>query len=237
MFVPSEYRPTDPRWARETVRAFPLALLVTNGVDGPFATHLPVIPADAEFDRGTGETGLVGVDLLGHMNRMNPHWAVIQTAATSLLIFQGANGYVSPTVYRTTPAAPTWNFVSVHVHGVPEPIEAGGDTLAVVQATVRAYERDHGTGWDMTDSVGYFAQIVRGVGAFRFRVTTAEAMFKLSQDKPEPLRQAVAEAFDATAPDCPRGVADAMYRYGGTPAPVAPGHGPSASVTASDGQE
>ncbi|HEX5534482.1 MAG TPA: FMN-binding negative transcriptional regulator [Actinomycetales bacterium] len=213
MFVPPDYRPLDPQWARETVRRYPLAMLITNGAEAPFATHLPIIPADS-LDEGTGETGLVGVSLLGHMNRLNPHWAALAAGRPGLLVFQGPNAYVSPTVYQTTPAAPTWNFTAVHLHGTPEPIESRDETLHVVKATVTAYERDHGTRWDMTDSIGYFKQIVPGVGAFRFRVTAAEGMFKLSQEKSETIRQAVADSFASATSGCSHAVADTMCRFG-----------------------
>ena len=45
MFVPRPYREPDGSWMVELIRANPLGLLATNGGDdGPFATHLPVIP-------------------------------------------------------------------------------------------------------------------------------------------------------------------------------------------------
>jgi transcriptional regulator len=66
----------------------------------------------------------------------------------------------------------------------------------------------------MTGSLGYFERIVAGVGAFRFRVTAAQAMFKLSQEKPAPIRRAVADAFAGSARSGARGVADAMRGLG-----------------------
>jgi transcriptional regulator len=216
MLVPPEYRPRDPAWVRETVRRHPLAVLVTNGDHGPFATHLPVVPAGGTLGPGTGETGLVGVELVGHMNRRNPHWAALGDGSPGLLMFRGPDGYVSPTVYRTTPAAPTWNFTVVHLRGTPERIESREQTLEVVTATVGAFERDHGTGWDMAGSLEYFEEILAGVGAFRFQVTTAQAMFKLSQDKPVEVRQALAGSFTLDGSGRLRALAEAMYRYGGT---------------------
>ncbi|WP_372343069.1 FMN-binding negative transcriptional regulator [Streptomyces sp. KL116D] len=66
----------------------------------------------------TGE--LPGTTLLGHLNRANPHWAALETGSVLLLTFTGPHSYVSPTVYEKSPAAPTWNFTSVHVRGVVE---------------------------------------------------------------------------------------------------------------------
>jgi transcriptional regulator len=195
MFVPSHYREPDVSWMADLVRANPLALMTSNGTpeDGPFATHLPVI-TDPGWD-GPAAPGFVGTPLLGHMNRANPHWSALEDGAVVLLAFTGPHAYVSPTLYATTPAAPTWNFTSVHVHAVVQKIESAEETLGVVQATVRAFEKDFGESWDMTGSLDYFRSIVHGVGAFHLRVTGAEGMFKLSQEKPPEVRERVQRSF------------------------------------------
>ncbi|MFG2887610.1 FMN-binding negative transcriptional regulator [Streptomyces sp. NPDC048297] len=203
MFVPPPYREPDGSWPADLIRANPLALLVSNGAGPdsvPYATHLPVIPdPDAPAD---GPSELAGATLLGHMNRANPHWAALRPDATVLLTFTGPHAYVSPTVYGTTPAAPTWDFTSVHVHGTLEKIEEaepGEETLHVVKSTVRAFEKDFGADWDMTGSISYFRQIMPAVGAFRFTVTGADGMFKLSQEQRPEIRDRVRRSFGESA--------------------------------------
>jgi transcriptional regulator len=179
----------------DLMRGNPLALMASNGspADGPFATHLPVI-TDPQWD-GQPAPDLAGMPLLGHLNRANPHWAALENGSVILLTFTGPHAYVSPTVYDITPAAPTWNFTSVHVHGVVEKIESMEETLGVVQATVQAYEKEFGDSWDMSESVEYFRKIVSGVGAFKVRVTKAEGMFKLSQEQRPEVRERVVQSF------------------------------------------
>lgn len=213
MYVPSDYRPKDPSWVLDVVRTHALATLVSNGPHGPYATHLPAIPAEETLGRGSGETGLVGTVFHGHLNRTNPHWQALAERGEALLVFQGPGAYVSPTVYRTSPAAPTWNFVAVHLRGTLSRLAPGPQTLDVIKETVRAYERDHGTGWDMTDSLGYFERIAPAVGAFRFDVEQAEAMFKLSQEKPDETRDLVADAFAHGPAETGHQVARMMERY------------------------
>ncbi|MEV0558606.1 FMN-binding negative transcriptional regulator [Streptomyces sp. NPDC050597] len=195
MFVPSQYREPDVSWMVDLMRGNPLALMASNGTpsDGPFATHLPVI-TDPQWEELPARD-LADVPLLGHMNRANPHWAALNTGSVILLTFTGPHAYVSPTVYDITPAAPTWNFTSVHVHGVVEKIESTEETLGVVKATVQAFEKEFGYSWDMSESIGYFRKIVPGVGAFRVRVTRAEGMFKLSQEQRPEIRERVAQSF------------------------------------------
>ncbi|MFI6980303.1 FMN-binding negative transcriptional regulator [Embleya sp. NPDC050154] len=196
MFVPKQYREPDGSWMVELIRRNPLALLVLNGTatDGPFATHLPIIPDPEMTDEWTDD--LSGATLLGHMNRANPHWGALTTGDTVLLTFTGPHAYVSPTVYETTPAAPTWNFTSVHVRGTVDKIDSLEETLGVVQSTVRAFEDEFGNAWDMSESVDYFRKIVPAVGAFRIRVSRADGMFKLSQEQPAEIRDRVLRSFD-----------------------------------------
>lgn len=199
MFVPPIYRAPDASWMVELLSANPLALMTSAGpADGvPYATHLPVI-VDPEMT-GAWAPDLSGGLLLGHMNRRNPHWASLRDGAPVLLVFTGPHSYVSPTVYRISPAAPTWDFTAVHVRGTVRLLDSFEQTLDVVQATVRALEGVAGTHWNMAGSLGYFRQLAPEVGAFRVEVTGAEGMFKLSQEQPEDVRCRVQEAFACQA--------------------------------------
>jgi transcriptional regulator len=189
VYVPTTYRPPDPAWVLDTVREHPLALLVSEGDRVPHATHLLALPPSGEAPE------LVGQTLLGHMNRANPHWSALVDGGAALLVYTGPNGYVSPTVYGVTPAAPTWDFVSVHVRGTVRKIDRGEPTMAVVQRTVEFCERHFGAGWRYDDSLDYFRKILPGVGAFALEVTAVDGMFKLSQEQEPPLRRRVADSF------------------------------------------
>ncbi|MGW6012967.1 FMN-binding negative transcriptional regulator [Streptomyces sp. NPDC055210] len=212
MFVPSHYREPDSSWMADLIRDNPLALAVTNGSadDGPYATHLPVIPDPQADDEWPDD--LTGATLLGHMNKANPHWRALETKDVMLLAFTGPHAYVSPTVYEVTPAAPTWNFTSVHVHGVVETIDSLEETLDVVQATALAFEAQFGDGWDQRESVDYFRKIVPAVGAFRVTVTGAEGMFKLSQEQPTEVRDRVQKSFSGRECTRHRETAELMSR-------------------------
>jgi predicted FMN-binding regulatory protein PaiB len=202
MFVPSVYRQPDESWSVDLVLGNPLATLVTNGRAGaaPFATHLPIIP-DPDGPQEWPD-GLVGATLLGHLNRANPHWAAIAAEPAGLLTFTGPHAYISPVHYDGDPSAPTWDFTAVHLEGRLTPLPAGDETMHVVQSTVRAFEPRFGADWDMTESVEYFRKIVPAVGAFRFAVTRADGMFKLSQEKELHIRDRIRKSFTAGA--CPR---------------------------------
>ncbi|MGY5059971.1 FMN-binding negative transcriptional regulator [Streptomyces sp. 900105755] len=208
MFVPSFYRPPDNTWMIEIIKNNPLALLTSNGPPGdvPFATHLASIPESF----ATEPTDLSGSVLLCHVNRSNPHWSALEDGAAVLLTFTGPHGYVTPAIYEYTPAAPTWNFTSIHVRGTVQKVDSDKETLDVVMATVRALESRFGSGWDMTESIGYFRKILPGVGAFRIQVASAEGMFKLSQEQSSEVRDRVQKSFGNRPCTHHRAIADLM---------------------------
>lgn len=96
------------------------------------------------------------------------------------MVFSGPHGYVSPTVYGTDPAVPTWDYAAVHVTGRLEPLD---DALEVVERTVTAAESLREPSWEPTPaSRERFRALLPGVVAFRVHVRSVQAMFKLSQD-------------------------------------------------------
>jgi transcriptional regulator len=186
---------------RAVIVRYPMAVLVTNGPSLPFATNLPVVPADDACP-----ADLAGHTLLGHMNRKNPHWEALSADTCGKLIFNGPGTYITPAVYEEDPAAPTWDFVTVHVQGVVRPISGREETLAVTRRTAAMLENSFGRGWDQESSVDYFRTIVGGVGAFEFQVSTVEAMFKLSQEKSSRIQQRIIDKFKG----CPAGSASSQ---------------------------
>jgi transcriptional regulator len=211
MYVPEDYR-VDENSAREVIHRHPLALLVSNGSGAPpWATHLPAIFSPDTRKSLDNNASLIGKTIYGHMNRLNPHWEALQAGGPALLIFQGPNTYVSPVNYQVTPAAPTWNFISTHLHGTIRPISEREETLQIIRWTVATFEKEFGTDWDMTESLAYFDRIVAGVGAFAFEIASFDSMFKLSQEQPAVVQERVASAFSASA-HCPQSQIAALMR-------------------------
>lgn len=209
MLVPELYEASSQKLIGAVVSGYPLALLVTNGTKVPFATNLPVVTAD-----DTGGDQLVGQTLFGHLNRANPHWSALTTGTAGKIIFNGPGTYISPAIYETSPAAPTWDFVTVHLYGTIRPLPAGEETLAVVRRTAEMLEDAFGCGWDQTDSVEYFRSIVAGVGAFEFLVEKSEAMFKLSQEKSPEIQQRLIDRFTTDPTGSHRALGCVMRDFG-----------------------
>jgi predicted FMN-binding regulatory protein PaiB len=191
LFVPPIYRATDAGQVHRVIRQHPLALLVSNGPRTPYTTQLPVVHAAEDDD----SESFSGFSLLGHLNRANPHWAALSGGGPATLLFVGPNSYVTPALYDTPVAAPTWNFVTVELAGDLTPLAGTEQTLEVVRRTAGLFEKRFGRGWEPDGSLDYFRSIVSGVGAFRFQVTAGQAMFKLSQEKEPQIRDRVAASM------------------------------------------
>ncbi|MEZ0198204.1 FMN-binding negative transcriptional regulator, partial [Pseudomonas qingdaonensis] len=94
-----------------------LAVLVSQGEQGLLATHLPVLVDTAEGDFGT---------VYAHLARANRQWQDLQHGGEALLVFPGADAYVSPGFYpskaENPKVVPTWNYLAVHAYGPAEVI-------------------------------------------------------------------------------------------------------------------
>ncbi len=86
MYVPPDFSETDQAKLHEFIDQHGFATLISQAVEEPFATHLPLL-----LNRNQGPQGT----LISHMARANRHW---QTAADQqvLAIFQGPHAYISP---------------------------------------------------------------------------------------------------------------------------------------------
>lgn len=210
MLVPQLYSPPTASHVIDIIRMFPMAVFLTNGRRVPHATNLPAILVDDDI-----EEIREGTALFGHMNKRNPHWATLSDGDHARLIFNGPGTYISPLHYRTDTAAPTWNFVTVHLTGEIRRMATTEETLHVARATSARLESIFGGGWDQADSLEYHRSIVGGVGAFKFIVDTTEAMFKLSQEKTPEVQQWIIDSFLTEPAGSSRDqIAQAMLRSG-----------------------
>jgi transcriptional regulator len=195
MWVPPHFAAASRAWEAELIDRHPFGLLITTSDPAPVATHIPMLVHPDDREAATSD--LRGCRVLGHLARANDQWRSVPDGASALLIFQGPHGYVSPSVYDDDPAAPTWNYLAVHVTGRLRWIHPKPDALSVIDATIAVVERDREPAWDPAPSRAYHERIVGGVVAFELIVDDTTSTFKLSQDQPEQRRQDVLAATRA----------------------------------------
>jgi transcriptional regulator len=152
MYRPTAFEEDHPEVLHALIQAHPLGQLVTHGADGLDANPVPF-----ELDATAGPLGR----LSAHVARANPVW---QTAANTpvLVIFQAAQGYISPNWYPSKPEhhrhVPTWNYAVVHAHGVLRVHDDERYVRGLVARLTREHEQrsQQQKPWKMGDSAPEF---------------------------------------------------------------------------------
>ena len=112
MYQPPHHREDRLEVQHALIRAFPLGTLVTHGAVRPDANHVPFLIDPERSTLGT---------LRAHVARANPLWRELDPAQEALVIFQGAERYITPSWYETKretgKVVPTWNYAVVHAYG------------------------------------------------------------------------------------------------------------------------
>lgn len=172
MYVPKAFAEDDPDRLAALIEAHDFATLFTDGPDGPFATHLPLLLDRARGPRGT---------LIGHVARANPHWKSFD-GRRGLAVFAGPHAYVSPRWYASQPAVPTWNYIAVHATGRVRAVEDPAALRATMDALARRYE---GEGpWTIAGLPEKFTDgMMRGIVGLEFAIEALEGKAKLSQNR------------------------------------------------------
>ncbi|MEJ1091897.1 FMN-binding negative transcriptional regulator [Microbacterium istanbulense] len=173
---------TDPAELRRVIAASPWAMIVSDADEGLVASHYVVLLDDDADD----------LTVVGHVGR--PDDLIHGLGERELLIvFQGPHGYVSPGWYGDVAAVPTWNYVAVHLSGVPE-ILSDDENLRVLERMVDVFESGmaHPRGmWELPNDDAFVRRLAAGTVGFRLRPTKVVAKRKLSQNKPDDAVQTV----------------------------------------------
>ncbi|WP_306120011.1 MULTISPECIES: FMN-binding negative transcriptional regulator [unclassified Roseitalea] len=177
MFQPDEHRLDDPRAIAEAARAIQFACIVTSSGGALHASHVPCIVKH--------EDGATAVEF--HLARANPHWKHAMDGPT-IAIFQGEQAYIHPGWYptkaETGKAVPTWNYVTVHLHGTLEAMRPGEELHRHLEELTDLNEAHRTEPWAISDAPErYIETMKRGIVGLRLKVTRAHGAIKLSQNK------------------------------------------------------
>ena len=168
MYVPAHFAMT-PEQVRTVLASGSAGDLVTVGPDGPVATYLPML-----FDADAGELG----SLIGHVSRTNDQW---RTPGDALFILHGPDDYIEAE-WLNTPGSgnvPTWNYVTVHVHGRL----VVHDDPDWMLAAVRRLSAEHGDA--SVDAMGAeeVGRLLRAIVGVQLEITRVVGKAKMSQNK------------------------------------------------------
>ena len=188
MYLPAHFQPPEPAALQALMAAHPLGAWVLHGEDGLVANHLPFW-----FDATRGPHGT----LCAHVARANPVWrALAEDGSPSLVMFQGAEGYVTPSWYPSKQqhgkVVPTWNYAVVHAHGRARAIDDPSWLRALVGRLTDTHEAPRAAPWGVDDApADYLQQMLGAIVGIEIAVERLVGKWKMSQNRSEADRRGV----------------------------------------------
>jgi transcriptional regulator len=192
MYIPSHFSETRPEELHRIIREHPLGALVTYGDTGLDANHIPF-----ELNPTLGHHGT----LSAHVARANPVWQTCPSGTPVMVIFRGAESYISPSWYpskfETHRQVPTWNYEVVHVHGILTVHDDAKYVRRVLAHLTKRHEAQEATPWKMGDSSPEFIDsMLSNIVGIEVSITSITGKRKLSQNKEERDRAHAAQALE-----------------------------------------
>lgn len=182
MYIPDHFKEADRERIATLIERYSFGMLVTTAPDGePCVNHLPFV-----YDRAAGGKG----KLLCHMGRENPQWRHFSSGGEVLVVFQGPHAYVSPSWYLS-PGVPTWNYAVVHVRGKPQVIESETRLESLIEQLTEIHESRKPDPWQPNLSGERRRTLLSMIVGVEIDITTIQAKFKLSQNRPAEDQQRV----------------------------------------------
>jgi transcriptional regulator len=189
---------------KRLIREHPWMTIVSNtDASGLVASHYPVLLDEQD----------PGIVLLTHVGRPDEELHELGRHEV-MVIVQGPHGYISPGWYDASPAVPTWNFVTAHLHGTPELLDAD-ENLKVLETLVDHFEdrlpeprRMRGT----PENSDYADRIASGTVGLRIPITRFVAKNKMSQNKPAETVDRIIDELEGGGPYANPALAAEMRR-------------------------
>ncbi|GLQ49769.1 FMN-binding negative transcriptional regulator [Dyella flava] len=181
MYLPKYFHETRTEVLHALIRDYPFGTVVMHGAEGMVANHLP-------FE-------LVGDTLLhGHVACGNE--LAKADGAQVLVIFQAADGYVSPNWYpskhETGREVPTWNYAVVHVHGRLRVTDDKAWLRELLERLTNRHEASQPKPWRVSDAPeDHIEKMLKAIAGLEITIERIEGKFKLSQNHPDANRAGV----------------------------------------------
>jgi transcriptional regulator len=197
MYEPPPHREDDLAKQHALIRARPLGLLISAGPQGPVANAIPFLVDPAASRLGT---------LTAHMARANGQWRELAEAPQALVVFQGAEHYISPSWYATKQetgkVVPTWNYVIVQARGLAKVIEDDAWLARQIEALTRTREAGRDRPWTVGDAPADFIALQRrAIVGVEIEILDIRGKWKASQNRGAADRRGVVAGLEALKDD------------------------------------
>ena len=178
MYIPASFSETDQQVLSELILKHPLGLLVTAGTSGLLASPIPFL-----YRIKDGKPTLVA-----HLAKANSHWKDLVALKECLVVFQGAENYVTPGWYpskqTTHKVVPTWNYEMVQVKGTPMVIDSTDWLRNQVGEVTSSMEQKRKSPWKVTDApIDFIESQLKAIVGLEIEITEIKGKWKMSQNR------------------------------------------------------
>lgn len=178
----------------DLIEKHPLGLLICNDDEGRLVAN----PIPFTLIREKGSKGT----LKAHLARPNPQWSQLRNSKECLVVFQAEEAYISPNWYPTKrqhgKVVPTWNYVTVHVWGVPTVFDDPNWIRAQVDSLTAQQEEGQSRPWTVDDAPSEFTTaMLKAVVGVEIEISQIQGKWKVSQNRREADLQGVHDGLSA----------------------------------------
>ncbi|MBB2894637.1 FMN-binding negative transcriptional regulator [Flexivirga oryzae] len=203
VYLPAHDEAPSTAEVAELISSVPFATLVTSDGKSLSANHIPFLLEVSED----------GDKLIGHVARANDVWRAGQHEGETLVVFNGADHYVSPTWYPSKQehheVVPTWNYLVAHVYGELVVHDDLRWTRAAVAKLTQVMEGGRVDAWHMGQApADYLRGRLGDIVGIELRISRIVGKFKVSAGRSSADRNGAADGIEAESGRSP--LVDAM---------------------------
>jgi transcriptional regulator len=179
MYLPSHFQESRVDVMHALIRAYPLGTLVAMTSGGLDANHVPFL-----VDALPGSNG----SLRCHVAKANPIWRELSAKSEVLVIFQGADAYISPSAYQAKKdngkVVPTWDYAVVHAYGVPRVTTDRDWLFQLVHDLTQTNEAARSDPWKVSDApADYTEKLLGAIVGIEIPIARLIGKWKVSQNR------------------------------------------------------
>ena len=205
MYIPAHFAESRVDLLHDAIRRNGFATLISMTADGLVASHVPLMLDPDPAPYGT---------LIGHLAKANPHARASDPSVQTLAVFQGPDGYITPSYYAAKQehgkVVPTWNYAAIHAYGRLDVFDDPDQLLAVVTRLTDLHEAKRAQPWAVADAPADFVQgMLRAIIGIALPIARLEGKVKMSQNRPAADQQGT---IDGLRLDGEPALADAVAR-------------------------
>jgi transcriptional regulator len=213
MYLPAHFEETRPELHHELISAHPLGLLVTQDLSGEMVANSVPFLLDPDPEGGPGI-------LRTHVARANPLWQESRIDVDSLIVFQGPQTYISPSMYPSKAATgkvvPTWNYIMVQGRGKLHVVDDAPWLRAFVTRLSERHEAERPVPWAVSDAPESFIEAnLRAIVGIEIKLSSLRGKWKVSQNRTRTDRDGVVAGLRSQGGADAEAIAKAVRQGGG----------------------